>query len=48
MRDFIPHELGGFLDRPSQKELAEEMGLTYPSDDVSVCFIAVINIISCI
>jgi len=38
VRDFTPFELGGFLNKPTQQELAEGMGLTYPSDDVSVCF----------
>ena len=37
MRDFTPFELGGFLNKPTQQELAEGMGLTYPSDDVSIC-----------
>ena len=36
IRDFTPFELGGFLNRPTQQELVEGMGLTYPSDDVSV------------
>ena len=37
VRDFTPFEEGGFLNRPTQQELVEGMGLTYPSDDVSVC-----------
>ena len=35
VRDFTPFELGGFLNRPTQQEMAKEMGLSYPSDDVS-------------
>ena len=37
VRDFTDFELGGFLNRPTQQELVEGMGLTYPSDDVSDC-----------
>ena len=35
VRNFIPYEQGGWVDRPSQKEIAEGMGLTYPSDNPS-------------
>jgi hypothetical protein len=34
-RSFIPHEKGGWLGGPSNQELAQSMGLAYPSDDVS-------------
>lgn len=40
VRDFTPFELGGFLNRPTQQELAKEMGLSYPSDDVSALFVS--------
>lgn len=35
VRRFVPYQQGGWLDRPSQKEIAEGMGLTYPSDNPS-------------
>lgn len=41
VRNFIPFEEGGYLGKPTHKEIAEAMGLTYPSDDVRiylVCF----------
>ena len=41
VRDFIPHEQGGFEGLPTHKEIAESMGLTYPSNDVR-------NTLSCI
>jgi hypothetical protein len=42
VRDFTPFELGGFLNKPTQQQLAEAMGLSYPSDDVSISvFVAV-------
>ena len=34
IRDYIPFEEGGRLGKPTHKEIAEKMGLTYPSDDV--------------
>ena len=36
VRDFIPHEQGGFEGLPTHKEIAESMGLTYPSNDVRI------------
>ncbi len=47
VRDFTPFELGGFLNRPTQQEMAEGMGLSYPSDDVSaicLCLLILRNI----
>lgn len=35
VRDFIPWAEGGRLGKPSHQEIAEEMGLVWPSDDVS-------------
>lgn len=34
VRDYIPYEEGGRLGRPTHKEIAEKMGLSWPSDDV--------------
>lgn len=36
VRDFIPYEEGGRVGKPTHKEIAEAMGLSYPSDDVRV------------
>lgn len=33
VRDYISYKEGGYMDRPTHKEIAKEMGLTYPSDD---------------
>lgn len=33
VREFIPFEEGGWLGKPTHKEIAESMGLTYPSVD---------------
>jgi len=35
VRSFITYENGGWIGRPSHKEIAEGMGLTYPSDNPS-------------